>query len=75
MGYMVAARFHDQPLDLPYLAVGGMDGLAAEYLYLPQGDGVVGDRPRGARAAIAVAPATAVEGQVVHLVRTVAWVP
>src|ERR1039457_6514827 len=26
VGYMVAARFHDQPLDLPDLAVGRTDG-------------------------------------------------
>ena len=28
MGYLVAARFHDQPLDLPYLAVGRTDTAA-----------------------------------------------
>ena len=34
VGYMVAAGFHDQPPDLPYLAVGRTDGQFAVYLYL-----------------------------------------
>ena len=33
MGYLVAAGFHDQPLDLPYLAVGRADGQFAAYVY------------------------------------------
>ena len=41
VGYMVAARFHDQPLDLPYLAVGRTDGQPAVYLYLAEWDGVL----------------------------------
>ena len=47
VGYMVAARFHDQPLDLPYLAVGRTDGQPAVYLYLAEWDGVDGDLLRG----------------------------
>ncbi len=50
MGYMVAARFHDQPLDLPYLAVGRTDGQFAVYLYLAEWDGVDGDLLRGFRS-------------------------
>ena len=34
VGYTVAARFHDQPLDLPKLAVGRTDGQVAVYFYL-----------------------------------------
>jgi hypothetical protein len=49
MGYMVAARFHDQSLDLPYLAVGRKDGQVAVYLYLAEWDGVHGDLLRGFR--------------------------
>jgi len=49
VGYLVAARFHDQPLDLPYLAVGRQDGLGAVYLYLAEWDGVDGDLLRGLR--------------------------
>ena len=49
MGYMMAASFHDQPLDLPYLAVGRKDGLGAVYLYLAEWDGVHGDLLRGFR--------------------------
>jgi hypothetical protein len=49
VGYMVAARFHDQPLDLPYLAVGRQDGQSAVYLYLAGWDGVDGDLLRGFR--------------------------
>jgi hypothetical protein len=51
VGYMVAARFHDQPLDLPYLAVGRTDGQGAVYLYLAEWDGVDGDLLRGFRFA------------------------
>jgi hypothetical protein len=39
VSYMVAARFHDQPLDLPYLAVGRTDGQFAAYVYLAEWDG------------------------------------
>jgi len=39
----VAARFHDQPLDLPYLAVGRTDGQFAAYVYLAGWDIVDGD--------------------------------
>jgi hypothetical protein len=45
----VAARLHDQALDLPYLAVGRTDGQAAVYLYLAEWDGVDGDLLRGFR--------------------------
>ena len=34
VGYLVAARIHDQPLDLPYVAVGRADGQFAVYFYL-----------------------------------------
>ena len=37
MGYIVAARLHDQSLDLPYLAIGGTDGQFAAYVYPPNG--------------------------------------
>ncbi len=43
VGYLVAARFHDQPLDLPYLAVGRTDGQFAAYVYLAGWDIVDGD--------------------------------
>ena len=46
---MVAASFHDQPLDLPYLAVGRKDGQFAVYLYLAGWYGVDGDLLRGLR--------------------------
>ena len=49
VGYLVAARFHDQPLDLPYVAVGRADGQFAVYLYRAVRDGVDGDLPRGLR--------------------------
>ena len=55
VGYMVAARFHDQPLDLPYLAVGRTDGQPAVYLYLAEWDGVDGDFLRVFRSARAAA--------------------
>jgi hypothetical protein len=51
VGYQVAARFHDQPLDLPYLAVGRTHGQAAVYAYLAGGDGVDGNLLRGFRCA------------------------
>ena len=37
VGYMVAATFHDQPLDLPYVVVGRTDGQFAVYLYPSSG--------------------------------------
>ena len=43
VGYTVAARFHDQPLDLPYLAVGRTDGQFGAYVYLAGWDVVDGD--------------------------------
>ena len=49
VGYLVASRFHDQPLDLPYVAVGRTDGQFAVYFYLAGWDGVDGDLPRGLR--------------------------
>src|ERR1039458_2431611 len=51
VGYIVAARFHDQSLDLPYLAVGRTDGQFAAYVYLAEWDGVDGDFLRGFRSA------------------------
>jgi hypothetical protein len=51
VGYIVAARFHDQSLDLPYLAVGRTDGQSAAYVYLTEWDGVDGDFLRGFRSA------------------------
>ena len=56
MGYMVAARFHGQPLDLPYLAVGRTDGQAAAYVYLAEWDRVDGDLLRGFRSAAGDVP-------------------
>src|SRR5271169_2530070 len=47
VGDLVAARFHDQPLDLPYVAVGRTDGQFAVYLYLALRDVVDGDLLRG----------------------------
>jgi hypothetical protein len=49
VGYLVAARFYDQPLDVSYLAVGRKDGQSAVYLYLTEWDGVDGDLLRGFR--------------------------
>ena len=76
MGYMVAAWFHDQPLDLPYLAVSGTDGQAPAYVYLARWDGVDGDLLRGFRFA---RPAGNVHPRVPrppwHLRSCVAWVP
>jgi hypothetical protein len=51
VGYVVAARFHDQSLDLPYLAVGRTDGQFAADVYLAGWDGVDSDLPRGFRSA------------------------
>jgi hypothetical protein len=51
VGYIVAARFHDQSLDLPYLAVGRTDGQLAAYGYLAGWDGVDRDFLRGFRSA------------------------
>ena len=50
VGYMVAVRFHDQPLDLPYLGVGRTDGQFAVYFYLAEWDGVDADLRRGFRS-------------------------
>jgi hypothetical protein len=50
VGYMVAARFHDQPLDLPDLVVGRTDGQAAVYVYCAGRDVVDGDLRRGFRS-------------------------
>ncbi len=57
VGYIAAARFHDQSLDLPYLAIGRTDGQFAAYVYLAGWDGVNGDFLRGFRSArVAVGP-------------------
>jgi hypothetical protein len=50
VGYLAAVRFHDQPLDLPDLAVGRTDGQAAVYVYRAGWDGVDGDLRRGCRS-------------------------
>ena len=49
VGDLVAARLHDQALDLPYVAVGRTDGQFAVYLYLALRDVVDGDLLRGLR--------------------------
>ncbi|HEX6521321.1 MAG TPA: hypothetical protein VF070_15130 [Streptosporangiaceae bacterium] len=49
MGYLVAARLHDQPLDLPHFAVGRTDGQLAAYVYLAVGDEVDSDLLRALR--------------------------
>jgi hypothetical protein len=49
VGHIVAAGVDDQPLDLPYLAVGRADGQVAAYLYLAGRDVVDGDFLRGFR--------------------------
>jgi hypothetical protein len=49
VGYLVAARFHEEPLDLPYVAVGRADGQFAVYFYLAGRDEVDGDLLRGLR--------------------------
>ncbi len=76
MGYLVAARFHDQPLDLPNLAVGRTGGQVAAYVYLARWDGVDGDLLRGSRLARA-APDVPPSGQRHQepLVRDGVWVP
>src|SRR5579875_972341 len=51
VGHMVAAGLHDQPLDLPYLAVGRADGQLAAYVYLAERDRVHDDLLRGFRSA------------------------
>jgi hypothetical protein len=57
VGYQAAARFHDQPLDLPHLAVGRTNGQAAVYRYLAGRDGVDSDLLRGVRfVRVAVKP-------------------
>src|ERR1700689_5092459 len=73
VGYMVAARFHDQPLDLPYLAVGRTDRQVAAYVYLARWDGVDGDLLRGSR--LARAAGNVPPGEPVHLARGDAGVP
>lgn len=42
MGDLVAAGVDDEPLDLPDVAVGGVDVIAAAHSYLSGGKGVVG---------------------------------
>jgi hypothetical protein len=54
---VVATRFHDQPLDLPYLTVGRTGGQVAAYVYLVRRDGVDGDLLRDSRLASAAATA------------------
>jgi hypothetical protein len=49
VGYLVAARIHDQPLDLPYVAVGRTDGQFAVDFYGALRDVVDGDLLRGLR--------------------------
>jgi hypothetical protein len=53
VGHVMAARFHDHSLDLPYLAVGRTDGQFSSYVYLARWDGVDGDLLRGLRPAAA----------------------
>jgi hypothetical protein len=74
MGYVMATRFYDQPVDLPYLAVGRTDGQAAAYVYLTRWDGVDGDLLRGLAAAAGTVHPW-VPRQPVHLVRGVVLVP
>jgi hypothetical protein len=54
VGYLAAARFHDQPLDVPYLAVGRTDGQFAVYVYRAGWDGVDVDLRRGFRPSASV---------------------
>jgi len=49
VGYLMAARIHDQPLDLPYVTVGRTDGQFAVYFYPAGRDGVDGDILPGLR--------------------------
>lgn len=51
VGYLVAARFHHQPLDLPDLAVGRTDDQFAVYVYRAGWDVVDGDLRLGLRFA------------------------
>jgi hypothetical protein len=73
---MAAAMFHDQPLDLPYLAVGRTDRQFAVYAYPAGWDVVDGDLLRGFRFAPAGLPDhSPVHKHPVHLLRGVVWVP
>jgi hypothetical protein len=54
VGYLAAARFHDQPLNLPYLAVGRTDDQFAVYVYRAGWHGVDGDLRRGFRSSASV---------------------
>jgi hypothetical protein len=54
VGYLMAARVHDQPLDLPYFAVGRADGQAAADVYRAGWHGVDGDLRRGVRSSASV---------------------
>ena len=58
MGYPVAARFHDQPPDLPYVTVGRTDGQFAVYFYRALRDVIDGDLLRGSRCVRAAADST-----------------
>lgn len=73
---LVAAGFHDQPLDLPYLAVGRTDGQVTAYVCPAGWDVVDGGLLRGFRSA-KVAGNLSPEGskRPLHLVRGVVWVP
>ena len=75
VGYLVAAAFHDQALDLAYLAVSRTDGQAAVYLYLAGWDVVDGDLPGGFRCAGAAGDEHPEGSKTqLRLVRGVAWV-
>jgi hypothetical protein len=77
VGYQVAARFHDQPLDLPYLAVGRTDDQFAVYVYRAGWDVVDGDLLRGRRCAPAAGrhrEHTPARKHPVRLLRGAAWV-
>jgi hypothetical protein len=54
MGYLAAARFHDQPLDLPNFAVDRTDDQSAVYLYRTGRHGVDGDLRRGFQSSASV---------------------
>ena len=70
VGYMVAGGFHDEPLGLPYLAVGRADGQVAAYVYLARRDGVDGDLLRGSGLARSAGNAhPGVRKRPVHLIR------
>src|SRR5271170_327049 len=76
VGYMVTAGVHDQPPDLPYLAVGRTDGQAAAYVYVVPWDGVDDDLLRGFGSARRAADVhKRVPSQPVHLVSGVVSVP